>query len=288
MAHPPIIDTHQHLWDLSKFTLPWHAVEDVPSLRRSYVMADYLAATAKCGVVKTVYMEVDVAPEQQPAEASYVLDLCARDDNQMCGAVISGRPGEAGFETYIGHFTSNRYLKGVRRVLHGPSTPPGTCLQPRFVDSIRWLGEQNLRFDLCMRPGELGDAVKLVDQCPKTQFILDHCGNMSVSANDPALRTQWLTSLKALAERPNVMVKISGIIVTANPGWQPSDLAPNINDTLDTFGADRVMFAGDWPVCTLKATFEQWVDALRWIVRDRSPEFQRKLFHDNAARFYNL
>src|SRR5262245_1711086 len=65
----PIIDTHQHLWDLKKFTLPWHAAEDVPSLRRSFVMSDYLEATKGLNVVKTVYMEVDVAPEQQVAEA---------------------------------------------------------------------------------------------------------------------------------------------------------------------------------------------------------------------------
>ena len=94
--------------------------------------------------------------------------------------------------------------------------------------------------------------------------------------------------MKEMAQLPNVVCKVSGIIVTANKDWKPVDLARNINFTLDTFGEDRVMFAGDWPVCTLRATFGQWVDALKQIVKDRSPAFQKKLFHDNAAKFYEI
>ena len=97
----PIIDTHQHLWDLTKFKLPWHKGDDTKPLQRSFVMSDYLEATKGLNVVKTVYMEVDVEPDQQMAEADYVTDLCKRDDNPMAAAVVSGRPGTPGFEPYI-------------------------------------------------------------------------------------------------------------------------------------------------------------------------------------------
>lgn len=286
----PIIDTHQHLWDLKKFTLPWHAVEDVPALRRSFVMSDYLDATKGLNVVKTVYMEVDVAPEQQMAEADYVTDLCQRGDNPMKAAVVSGRPGTSGFEPYARKLAQNKYIKGIRQVLHGPSTPEGSgyFLQPKFVESIQLLGELGLSFDLCLRSGEVIEAVKLVDQCPKTRFIIDHCGNMSVTSTDAAARAKWLEGMKQMAARKNTVCKISGIIVTANKDWKADDLAPNINDTMNTFGEDRIMFAGDWPVCTLKATFAQWVAALKHIVRDRPMAFQKKLFHDNAAKFYGI
>lgn len=284
----PIIDTHQHLWDTTKFTLPWHKGEDTKPLQKSFVMSDYLEATKGLNVVKTVYMEVDVSPEQQVAEAAYVIDLCTRGDNPMKAAVISGRPGTPGFEPYIRKLAQSKFIKGVRQVLHGDSTPAGYCLQPNFVDSIKLLGELGLSFDLCLRSGEVLDAVKLVDQCPKTRFILDHCGNMSVSSTDAVARAKWLQGMKEMAARPNTVCKVSGIIVTANKGWKPDDLAPNINDTINTFGDDRVMFAGDWPVCTLKATFAEWVGALKHIVKDRSLAFQKKLFHDNAAKFYGI
>src|SRR5581483_9589680 len=139
------------------------------------------------------------------------------------------------------------------------TTPAEYCLDRQFIKGIQLLGDLGLSFDLCMRPGELHDGVKLVDQCPHTRFIVDHCGNMSVTSTDAALREKWQAAMKELANRPNTVCKISGIIVTANKDWKPEDLAPNINFSLDTFGEDRVMFAGDWPVCTLRATFAQWL-----------------------------
>ena len=286
--HLEIIDTHQHLWDLSKFKLPWHKEPDTKPLQRSFVMSDYLEATKGLNVVKTIYMEVDVEPQQQSEEVAYVTDLCQRNDNPMRAAVVSGRPGTQAFEAYIRKVAENKFIKGIRQVLHGDSTPAGFCLQPKFVQSIQLLGELGLSFDLCVRPGEVVDAVKLVDQCPKTRFILDHCGNMSVISADEALRLKWKQGMKELAAKPNIMCKVSGIIVTAKKDWKPEDLAPNINFTLDTFGEDRVMFAGDWPVCTLRASFAEWVNALKQIVKDRPIALQKKLFHDNAAKFYGV
>jgi L-fuconolactonase len=290
----PIIDTHQHLWDLTKFRLAW--TDSAPSLARNYLTSDYLAATAGLNVVKAIYMEVDVDPAQQVAEAEHIIDLCQRDDNPTVAAVISGRPAHADFGDYIRRFQGSPYIKGVRQVLHGPETPAGYCLQPQFVKSVQLLGELGLRFDLCLRPAELGDAVKLVDQCPDTQFILDHCGNANfyivageTPSDAPHTRQQWMDDIAALAERPNVVCKISGIIASARPNdWTATDLAPTINHCLDSFGPDRVIFGGDWPVCTLGAPYAAWVNALKMVVRTRTEEAQRKLFHDNAARIYGV
>lgn len=285
----PIVDTHQHLWDLKRFQLDWQQSEELAPLRRSFLMADYIAATRGLHVVKSVYMEVDVRSSQEAAEAEYVIDLCQRDDNPMAAAVISGRPNEPEFEPYIRRFAKSPYIKGVRQVLHGASTPAGYCLQPQFVRGIRLLGELGLRFDLCMRPGEIVDGVKLVDQCPGTQFVVDHCGNMGVQSREQRLRTLWEEGMREMAQRKNVVCKISGLVASARKdGWTADDLVPNMNFSMDLFGEDRILFGGDWPVCTLTATYRQWVEALRQIVRDRPSAFQRKLFYDNAVRFYGL
>ncbi|MBI5760067.1 MAG: amidohydrolase family protein [Planctomycetales bacterium] len=283
-----IVDTHQHLWDVSKFTLAWH--KEAPKLAKSHVMSDYFAATRGLNVTKTVYMEVDVDPGQQVKEAEYVLDLCQRDDNPMVAAVISGRPADHDtFKNYISKYKDTPQIKGVRQVLHGDGTPAGFCLAPTFVKSVQLLGDLGKSFDLCMRSGELLDGEKLVAQCPKTRFIVDHCGNMSVQDLDEKHRAVWMTGMKALAQRSNVICKISGIIASAKPdSWKPADLEPNIRFTLETFGIDRCIFASDWPVCTLTAPLKDWVDALKSIVRDRSSADQRKLFHDNAVKFYGL
>ena len=287
-AELPIVDTHEHLWDLTKFNLPWTKGNEV--LGHSFVTKDYLEATKGLNLVKSVYMEVDVDPSQQVQEAEYVLDLCQRNDNPMVGAVISGRPGTEGFKDYIMKFKGNPFIKGVRQVLHGPSNPAGFCLEPQFVKNVQLLGELGMSFDLCLRSGEIGDGAKLVANCPKTRFVVDHCGNMDVTSTDKKARQVWMDGMKALAQHENVVCKISGIIVTANKDWKASDLAPNMTFCMETFGSDRRMFAGDWPVCTLRASFRQWVGALREIVRGMNMSLadQKKLFHDNAVKFYGL
>ncbi len=281
----PIVDTHQHLWDLTQFKLPW--IKPDSPLARNFVLDDYRKATEGLNVVKTVYMEVDVDPSQQDAEADFVIGLC-RDSakTKVAGAVISGRPASDGFTRYLGRFRGSKHVKGLRQVLHGDGTKAGYCLQPAFVKGIRLLGECGLSFDLCMRPGELPDGAKLIDQCPQTRFIVDHCGNANVQARDPA---QWQKDIAEIAKRKNVVCKVSGIVASARPGaWRPEDLAPIVNHTLEAFGPDRVMFGGDWPVCTLAATYRQWLEALQAIVKDRKEEERRKLFHDNAVKFYGL
>ncbi len=281
---PPIVDTHLHLWDLKHFTLPW--IQKGSPLNRSYVMKDWLTATAGLNVVKAVYMEVDVNPKQQVAEAEYVTDLCRQGKTPMVAAVISGRPAAADFGQYLNRFKGNAHIKGVRQVLHTPATPAGFCLGEAFVKGVRLLGERGLSFDLCLRPTDLRDGLKLSEACPSTRFILDHCGNGPVFTKD---RSQWQKDMAALAQRKNVVCKVSGIVAQCRPGkWTANDLAPVVNHTLDVFGPDRVMFAGDWPVCTLGATYRQWVEALRQIVRQRPLAQQRRLFHDNAVAFYGL
>jgi L-fuconolactonase len=207
----------------------------------------------------------------------------------MAAAVIGGSPQSDGFKDDIETLAGDPHLRGVRTVLHDPDRPRGMCLEPRFVDNMKLLGRLGLSFDLCLRPAEIGDGVRLIEKCPGTRFIIDHCGNMDVQAIGSKTWSAWQSGIAAAARHENAVCKISGIVVTAKAGtWKPADLAPVVNHCLDSFGEDRVFFGGDWPVCTLKASYSQWVEALFEIVRDRSPGFKRKLFHDNAVKFYKL
>jgi len=292
----PIIDTHQHLWDLERFRLPW--VKGNAKLERSFLTADYLDATRGLNVVKAVYMEVALDPVQQREEAEYVIELCRSADHPTVAAVISGRPAEAGFAEYIRAFRDSPYIKGVRQVLHAGDAKRGLCLEESFVRSMKLLGDLGMCFDLCMRPAELADGARLADLCPATRFVLDHCGNADVqwfsgpnAGTEQAIqqREQWRRDLADMAKRNNVVCKISGIVARVTPEvWKPDDLAPIVNHCLDAFGPDRVMFASDWPVCTRGATLAEWVGALKQIVATRSRDEQQKLFHDNAERFYRL
>jgi predicted TIM-barrel fold metal-dependent hydrolase len=288
----PIVDTHQHLWDLDQFKLAWFdpKTPEGKILGHNFTPKEYAEATRGLNVVKAVYMEVDVVPEQQQKEADFIVELCESGKTPTCAAVVSGRPNSEGFAKYAKQFKGHKYVKGIRQVLHVKETTPEYYLDDKFVKGIQLLGELGLSFDLCMRPAELPDATKLVDQCPNTRFILDHCGNGDLK-HTQAQRDQWKKDMADIAKRKNVVGKVSGFIASA-PGrgkWTLDDLAPIVNHTLEAFGPDRVMFGGDWPVCLLGVEkYADWATALQTIVKDRSEEQQKKLFHDNAVKFYGL
>lgn len=280
-----VIDTHQHLWDIEKFKLPW-LPKDGP-LARSFGLDDYRKATEGLGVSRTVYMEVDVDESQQLAEAELVSGYCSDPATRMAGAVISGRPASPGFGDYVNTVSKLPGIKGIRQVLHVPTTPSGFCLEKAFVEGIRLLGKKGLSYDLCVKHTELGNVAKLVGLCPDTQFILDHCGNPDLKDKD---HDSWKKGLETVAKLPNVVVKVSGFLASA-PGfgkWDLAQITPIVNHTIDTFGPDRAMFAGDWPVVLLGATYTQWLGAVREIVSSRPKDDQRKLFEANAIKVYRL
>jgi L-fuconolactonase len=300
LSGPPdarIIDTHQHLWDRWDLNLPW--LGGAPEvLRHDFLTADYVKANAGLNV-KAIYMEVDVAPSDHIKEADGIVAQCRAGNTPTIAATIGGRPASDDFEGYVKRYAGNGIVKGLRQVLHGPSTPAGFCLRPEFVRGVRTLGKHGLNFELTMRPTELKDGVKLIQQCPDTRFVLDHCGNGDPKAFNPKLgpglkrsctADEWKRGIDAVAaSRADVMCKISGIVAFVPPGkWQAEDLAPVVNHCLDAFGPNRVFFGGDWPVCLLGSPVRGWVDALKQIVSFRPVSEQRKLWSGNAIRFYDL
>lgn len=292
-----IIDTHQHLWDRRVLNLPW--LKGAPEvLRHDFLTADYVKAFAGLNV-KAIYMEVDVAPGDHIKEADGIVAQCRAKNTPTIAATIGGRPASEHFESYVKRYAGNGIVKGLRQVLHGPSTPAGFCLSSDFVRGMHTLGKHSLNFELTMRPMELQDGAKLIKQCPDTPFVLDHCGNGDPKAFNPKLgpglkRTctidGWKRGIDAVAAaRADVMCKISGIVAFVPPNqWHAEDLAPVVNHCLDAFGPDRVFFGGDWPVCLLGSPALGWVNALKQIVSSRPASEQRKLWSGNAMRFYKL
>lgn len=290
-AGMPIIDTHQHLWDLGMLQLTWVS----PPIDRDFLMDDYLKAVEGQNVVKAIYMEVGAPPEKREIEAEWALGLCQDPDNPTVAAVIAKDPTEPDFAAYMESFEGNRYLKGIRYFFRSAAE----ILDRQVMDNIRLLGDMGFSFDLGLPPRWLSAGTRLVDECPGTPFILNHCGNADPVAFFPEGRErprepehdrdQWVGDIEAMAQRPNVVCKISGIVAHV-PDYPltADDLAPVINHCLEQFGPDRVMFAGDWPVCLRNMPLARWIQTLKEVVAMRPDTEKRKLFHDNAERFYGV
>jgi predicted TIM-barrel fold metal-dependent hydrolase len=290
-----IIDTHQHLWDLDQFPYSW--TPSRPALNRSFMLSDYYEATRDLTVAKSVHVEADVDEGFMLEETLHVLSLARSDDNPIAGVVAAVRPEYDDFREHIEQIAGQRLLKGVRRILH--TQPDHLSTATSFVENVKSLEDYGLTFDICVLARQLPQAINLVKKCPKVDFILDHCGNPNLRADaGEGEFDKWREHLREIAGLPNVVCKISGIVVNTDltdqadpasrPGWTAETLRPAVEHVIACFGWDRVMFGSDWPVCVLASSFKQWVEALSFLTRDAGAENQRKLFYENAVRVYRL
>lgn len=277
-----ILDAHVHVWDRARFTLPWLKADS--PLAADLGVAEYRAATAGTPTREAIYAEVDVAPAQKQAEADFIRAACASGNSPFVAAVVGGNVLDVGFLNYAEQFRGDRYVKGVREVLHVPERGPRHCLKPEYVAAVRGLGKLGLTFDLCVRAADLSNVAEFAAACADTRLILDHCGNPNLQGDLSA----WKRDLERVAKRENVAVKLSGILVTARKGWTPADVAPVIRHTYDTFGPDRVLFASDWPVCTLGGTYAHWLGGVRATLPALDAGSRRKLYRENARRWYGV
>jgi len=284
MTELPVIDTHVHFWDPDRLTYPW--LLDLPDLNHPHLPSDYWETTAGIPIEGLVFIQCEVDVRHYEEEARWVAEL-AQTDPRLRG-IVPWAPLEQGdaARPALEELARMPLVKGVRRIIQFEDDP-GFCLRPDFVRGVQLLADFGLSFELCIKGDEqFANAIELVRRCPDVSFILDHIGKPFIKEG---IRQPWASHLKQLADLPHTWCKVSGLVNEAEwERWDLADLRPYLDQVLASFGFDRVCFGGDWPVCTLAATYDRWFDALRQAVADCSVPEQRGLFHDNAVAFYRL
>lgn len=270
-----IFDTHLHLIDRTRLNYPWLAGFD--ALNRDWDLDSYCATAARVGITDVLHMEVDVAEADIDRETDWIAELMARPGSPMRGAISSARPESEGFEAWLER-VDRKVVRGIRRVLH--VVPDDVSQGERFRQNLRRLGRAGLPFDICMLQRQLGLATDLVDACPDTQFVLDHCGVPSIAAGG---FDDWADRTRRLAERPNVVVKLSGISAYAPPDWTRATLAPYVDHLLAHFGPARMVWGSDSPVCTLQSSLGEWVATTHALLGQLSAA-ERDLILSGTAR----
>jgi L-fuconolactonase len=280
----PIVDAHLHLWDPTHFRMTW--LDDLPLLNKPYGLDEFREHSRGVEVGAMVYLEVAVEPIYALLEAQWVIER-ARHDPRLRG-IIPHAPVEYGerCRAYLDALIPlGPLIKGVRRLTQSEPDDAFSS-RPDFVRGVQILPEYGLSFDVCIYHRQLPSVIDLVRRCPDTAFMLDHIGKPNIKGRvlDP-----WRDHLRDLASFPNVCCKISGLVTEADPQkWTPADLEPYVAHVLEVFGEDRVVFAGDWPVATQAAPYVLWVETLDALTAHLSGEARRKLWADNARRFYRL
>lgn len=278
-----MIDTHLHLWNPDTIPRAWLA--EVPDLDRAMLLKDYRLVSVRAGIESAVHVETDVDDEGLERELDEVAGVM-RANPLVRAAVVGGRPGHPGFEIWLDGVAHLPGVVGLRRVFHGLDGEPEAFLTASLAEDLRRLGEHGLLFELCVRPDQLQAAIRLVDACPATSFVLDHLGRPDVAAGVTAV---WSDGLRRLADRRNVVAKLSGLIeCAAGADWTTETFRPFFELALERFGPDRLVWGSNWPVCELGGSLERWVAATRSLLEGHSESVRNAVLEANARRIYRL
>ena len=292
----PIIDAHHHIWRLAD--LPWLSGPPVPrifgdyaALRRDYPVEEFVAAIQPRGVVKSVYVQVNVAAGKEIDEVAWVQSV-ADGHGFPHGIVAYADLSAPNVVRVLDAETRYRNLRGIRQQLHWHEKPlyrfaqrPDVMNDPQWQRGLREVEKHGLLFELQVFASQMADAAQLARDFPRLQFVLLHAGMLEDrSAFGWAL---WQRGMRALADCPNVAVKLSGLGTFAHRCavelWRPV-----VRETVEIFGPRRCLFGSNFPIESLWTGYDQLLDVMQECVSDLEPAARRAIFHDNAARLYRL
>jgi L-fuconolactonase len=129
-------------------------------------------------------------------------------------------------------------------------------------------------------------VLQVAESCPDLPLVIDHVAKPPIARNEIE---EWAQALKTVARYPNIHCKLSGLVTEANrSSWQTNDLRPYVDYALELFGADRMMFGSDYPVCLLAASYDIVLESFQELLKELGDSDRDKIFSKNAARFYRL
>jgi L-fuconolactonase len=272
------IDAHQHFWRFDPVRDAW-ITPDMAAIRRDFLPADLEPLLSASGIDGVVAVQAD----QSVAETDFLLGLAAGH------AFIKGVVGwidlrASDVTRQLAEWSGNPRLKGFRHIAQGE--PDDFLVHDDVVRGVTTIGRHGYSYDILVYPRQLAAAAQLATRCPNVRFILDHCAKPPIASGE--LDT-WRAGLRALAAHENTCCKLSGLVTEATwTSWTDDQLVPVLDEALDAFGAGRLMFGSDWPVCLLAADYARVAGTVRhWAMRLSESE-QSCIFGETAISAYQL
>ncbi len=280
-----VIDAHHHVWDLAVRAQPWLDGPGMAAIRRSCSLDDLRPAAAAAGVGATVVVQTVTAAAETPD----MLALAAADP--LVAGVVGGTDlTSPAVEAELGRLAAGpggERLVGIRHQVQS-ELDQDWLRRPDVLRGLRAVAAAGLCYDLVLRPHQLPAATFAAAAVPGLTLVLDHAGKPPVGGD----LTSWTAAVRAFAALPNAVCKLSGLMTEVVPGM-PRDAAPaafaEVGDVvLSAFGADRVMFGSDWPVCLLASDYAGVVALARSLTAGLSAAERAAVFRGTAARAYRL
>lgn len=281
MSKVPVIDSHVHFWHPGWREYPW--MRNLDQLKPAH-LPDDLAPLMAAEKVDYAVLVQTVSDVQETRDFLQIADANTSVAG-VVGWVSLVDPDIDATLRALKDRPDGHYLVGIRHQVHDENDPD--YLSRGAVQAgISAVGAAGLVYDLLLRPPFIGAAVTCTASQPDVRFVIDHIAKPDIASNG---FDAWAREMAPFAEMPHVAVKLSGMVTEADwTNWTAEDLKPYVQQVMEWFGEDRVMFGSDWPVCTLAASYDQVIGALREALGPINPATEEKIFGLNAANWYRL
>jgi len=291
-----MIDAHHHIW--RRADLPWLLGPEQPrifgsygSIKRDYLIDEFLDDVVKKGIRKSVYVQANWAPNWFADEARWVQSTA--DEHGWPHAIVGYADFTSGdVRRQLDRLAKYPLVRGVRQQLHWHETPayrfanrPDLCADPTLRRNIAHLSEYGWSFDLQVFAPQMPGAAELAAACPDVTFVLQHAG-MLEDPSDAGWAT-WQQGVELLAKQPNVVTKLSGFGTFIHRN-NPKFIASMIEKTVAIFGADRCMFGSNFPIEKIWTTYAKLLAAFRTATKALAANEQQAIFNDTATRVYRI
>jgi L-fuconolactonase len=278
-----VIDAHHHVWDLAVRDQPWLAPDELAPIRRTFTLDDLRPSARAAGVGETVLVQtVTVA-----AETPEMLAL-AESDPLVAGVVgwtDLTNPAVADELARLADGPGGGRLVGIRHQVQ--SEPDRDWLRrPDVINGLRAVAAAGLCYDLVVLPHQIPAAIHAAAAVPGLTLVLDHAGNPPIGGGGGL--GAWAAWVREFAGRQNTVCKLSGLVTQAPLGAQSQAFADVADVVLSAFGADRVMFGSDWPVCLLASDYTGVMALAKALTAGLSEAERSAVFGATAARVYRL
>jgi L-fuconolactonase len=270
------IDAHHHLWSLARGDYGWLTPELLP-IYRDFALEDLAPHLAAARIEGTIL--VQAAPTE--AETMFLLEIAG------AAQLVRGVVGWTDFDSAdaaarIEALAARKLLVGLRPMVQDIADDDW-LLRPVLAPQLDAMAKAGLVFDALAKPRHLPRLLHVIDRHPDLTFVLDHGGKPDLASGEIAA---WQDDITQLAERPNIVCKLSGLVTEARHDWQIADLRPAVDHVRACFGPLRLMWGSDWPVVDLAGGYARWANAAQTLLADLLPNEKADVFGGTAARVY--
>jgi L-fuconolactonase len=261
-------------------------MKNVPAMNRSYDIDDYTQATIDCNVRQYICIEAAVAAHQSRQEFDWLQHISA-SDSRLAGIVAYANVARGtAVQTELDYLASSQKVKGIRLTLgKAYQKNPKLCVEKDFIKGVQCLRNYELSFDLAFDSSQFVDIYAFAKACPDIQLVIDHTGKPAIAGQT---MQPWLSSMKKLAQLPNVVCKISDILRDSAGKTDVELFQPFIDKLVEMFGMQRLLFGSDFPIVTMYGSYTTQLQVLTTLFKQFSDSEQQHFFCKNAQRIYRL